>query len=125
MSSVVTKIAATRRTIPTTLQTGRVARGTDLQEELEAGWQRLGLAQNTAARPAQATYLTGTRLWPKGSCLGQFTLNVRATPNMIRSQLRFSTVATTMFITFPIRPIVMRASVVLNEISFFQVTLVF
>merc|ERR1719397_1410899 len=118
MSSVVTKIAATRRTIPTTLQTGRVAPGTDLQEELEAGWQRLGLAQNTAALPAQATYLTGTPLWPKGSCLGLFTLNVQATPSMIPPQLRFSTVATTMFITYPIRPIVMKASVVSIEISF-------
>merc|ERR1719397_60376 len=118
MSSVVTKIAATRRTIPITLQTGKAALGTDLQEELEAGWQRLGLAQNTAARPAQVTYLTGTRLWPKGSCLGRFTLNVRATPNMILPQLRFSTAATTMFTTCPIRPIVMRASVVSIEISF-------
>ena len=26
------------------------------QEELEAGWQKLGLAQNTAARPAQVVF---------------------------------------------------------------------
>merc|ERR1712037_698812 len=102
---------------PIILQTGRVARGTDSQEELEAGWQKLGLAQNTAARPAQVTYLTGTPLCLKGSCLEQFTSSVRATPSTTPSPSRSSTVATTMFTTFLIRPTVMRASVVSNEIS--------
>ena len=62
--------------------------------------------------------MTGTPLWLKASCRGQFTLNVPATPSMIPFPSRSSTVATTMFITSLTRPIVMRASVVLIEISF-------
>merc|ERR1711936_136550 len=99
-------------------QTGRAAPGTDTQEEQGASWQKQDLAQNTAALPVQVTYLTGTPLWLKASCRGQFTLNVQATPSMIPFPSRSSTVATTMFITSPTRPIVMRASVVLIEISF-------
>ena len=65
----------------------------------------------------QVTYLTGTPLCLKGSCLEQFTLSVRATPSTTPSPSRSSTVATTMFTTYLIRPTVMRASVVSNEIS--------
>merc|ERR1711872_439659 len=50
---------------PTIHQTGRAAPGTDTQEELAAGWLRLGLEQNTAELLVRVTCLTGTQLWPR------------------------------------------------------------
>merc|ERR1712241_1670221 len=88
------------------------APGTDTQAELAAGWQRLGLEQNTAELLVRVTCLTATQLWPRGLFREQFTLSVQATPSTIRLQSRCSTAATTMFTTYPTRPTVTRASVV-------------
>merc|ERR1712241_587028 len=100
------------------------APGTDTQAELAAGWQRLGLEQNTAELLVRVTCLTGTQLWPRGLFREQFTLSVQATPSTIQPQSRCSTVATSMFTTYPIRPTVTRASVLSTRNLFVSLNLV-